>query len=301
MCAWHRVGVRERSPLLVFICEDQHSLVQNKSKIACTRFFSTSGCPYGDRCLFAHYLPEGAISFSTSKGTKSGAEKQLESATTENPVAKTGTITGEHKSQPCNQFGSLKGCQYGDHCHFAHGEHELHRSGNDKNCDLCVGKSSIITPLNENVNCNFDKPRKMVYGHKIHEQARPATSLHKSPAASFGTSSRTLIDIDANLVGPIIGKKGAHAKHICRLTGVKLCIRNHESDFNLRILEIEGSFEQVKQAGKLVKQVLFRALPKNPKHNCHKAKVCDNFPLGKCAFGNKCHFIHAAKESTVES
>ncbi|KAI5078875.1 hypothetical protein GOP47_0006546 [Adiantum capillus-veneris] len=287
--------------------EDDHRVPFDMSKAtACTKYFSTAGCPYGDSCLFSHYVPASVASLATSRFAKSGVvEKQLGGPNAESTVPKTRTLIGEHKSQLCNQFGTLKGCQYGDRCHFAHGEHELHRLENDKDCDLCVAKSLGLKPSNDNAPCNFGNSRKLTFGIKSQEEAGLGAPFSKTSAVAFGSSSKTLVDIDANLVGPIIGRKGKHAKQICRLTGAKLCIRKHETDPNLRVLEMEGSFEQVKRAGKLVKEVLIYTLPKKPCIVPHhrKSKVCDNFPLGKCAFGSKCHFVHAmaGKTSAAES
>ncbi|MCO5605553.1 hypothetical protein L7F22_059736 [Adiantum nelumboides] len=285
------------SCLFLHSTEDDHRVSFNTSKATvCTKFFSTSGCPYGDSCLFSHSVPESVASLATSRFAKSGVvEKQLGGSNAESAVPKTRTIIGEHKSQLCNQFGTMKGCHYGDRCHFAHGEHELHRLENDKDCDLCIAKSLGLKPTNDNALCNFGNSRRLTFGIKSQEDTGSGVPFSKTSATAFGSSSKTLIDIDANLVGPILGRKGKHAKHICRHTGAKLCIRKHETDPNLRVLEMEGSFEQVKQAGKLVKDVLIYTLPKKLCIVPHrrKSKVCDNFPLGRCAFGSKCHFVHA--------
>jgi hypothetical protein len=38
-----------------------------------------------------------------------------------------------------------------------------------------------------------------------------------------------------------------NSNQICRHTGAKLSIREHESDPNLRNIELEGTFEQIKE------------------------------------------------------
>ncbi|XP_020594144.1 zinc finger CCCH domain-containing protein 14-like, partial [Phalaenopsis equestris] len=76
------------------------------------------------------------------------------------------------------------------------------------------------------------------------------------PAASFGASATAKISVDASLAGAIIGKGGVNTKQVCRLTGAKLSIRDHESDTNLRNIELEGTFDQIKQATAMVRELI---------------------------------------------
>jgi polyribonucleotide nucleotidyltransferase len=121
-------------------------------------------------------------------------------------------------------------------------------------------------------------------------------------AASFGASSTAKISIEASLAGAIIGKGGINAKQICRLTGAKISIREHESDPTLRNVEMEGSFEQIKQASQMVREVLMHRdnVPSRPasgfgSHN-FKTKLCENYSKGTCTFGDRCHFAHGNAE-----
>ncbi|MBO8631172.1 hypothetical protein INO08_15815, partial [Staphylococcus aureus] len=59
-----------------------------------------------------------------------------------------------------------------------------------------------------------------------------------------------------SLAGAIIGKAGVNSKQICRVTGAKLCIREHETDPNLRNIELEGTFDQIKQASAMVRELI---------------------------------------------
>lgn len=40
------------------------------------------------------------------------------------------------------------------------------------------------------------------------------------------------------------------------MTGAKLAIREHETDANLRIIELEGTFNQIKQASAMVRELI---------------------------------------------
>ncbi|KAI5065231.1 hypothetical protein GOP47_0019926 [Adiantum capillus-veneris] len=75
--------------------------VGSKSK-ACLKYFSTSGCPYGEGCHFSHYVPGG--------------------------VAALGSLSG-FKTRLCKRFESPEGCPFGPNCHFAHGAQELRLNG----------------------------------------------------------------------------------------------------------------------------------------------------------------------------
>eukprot|EP00249_Psilotum_nudum_P018810 c26970_g2_i4 orf=686-1090(+) len=123
-------------------------------------------------------------------------------------------------------------------------------------------------------------------------------------AASFGASSTAKISIDASLAGAIIGKGGIHQKQIRRVTGAKLAIRDHESDPNLKNIEMEGSFDQIKQASAMVRELLMHqniqpaaSKPAGLGPHNFKTKLCENYTKGTpCSFGDRCHFAHGASE-----
>jgi len=137
------------------------------------------------------------------------------------------------------------------------------------------------------------------------------------PAGNFGASATAKISVDASLAGGIIGKGGVNTKQISRITGVKLSIRDHESNPNLKNIELEGNFDQIKQASDLVRDLIATisaSMPaKNPsaaaapagggrgggpggKSSNYKTKLCENFLKGACTFGDRCHFAHGETE-----
>ncbi|KAI3822906.1 hypothetical protein L1987_10507 [Smallanthus sonchifolius] len=122
-------------------------------------------------------------------------------------------------------------------------------------------------------------------------------------ADGFGASATAKISVLGSLAGPIIGKNGV----ICRLTGAKLSIRDHESDSNLKNIELEGTFDQIKQASQMVRELIVnissstvpfpaqKSFGSGPAAN-FKTKLCENFAKGSCTFGERCDFAHGAEE-----
>ncbi|KAG8058359.1 hypothetical protein GUJ93_ZPchr0002g25414 [Zizania palustris] len=130
--------------------------------------------------------------------------------------------------------------------------------------------------------------------------------------ASFGASATAKISVDASLAGGIIGRGGVNTKQIYRVTGAKMAIRDHESDANLKNIELEGTFDQIKNASAMVRELIVsiggNAPPpaaKKPTAGSHrgggpgsnfKTKLCENFTKGSCTFGDRCHFAHGENE-----
>ncbi|XP_078438145.1 zinc finger CCCH domain-containing protein 14-like [Wolffia australiana] len=245
----------------------------SKSK-PCTKFFSTSGCPFGEGCHFLHYVPGGisAVAQMTHLPNHSPLGHPMAPAMPPQPPPPA------VKTRLCNNFSSPEGCRFGDKCHFAHGEREL--------------GMPILPTRGGAAGGRFEPPP-------------PA-------AASFGAEATAKISVDASLSGAIIGKGGVNTKQICRLTGAKLSIREHESDPGLRNIEMEGSFEQIKQASAMVRELIVNlsgggrpALAMGgklgggaayPQGGNFKTKICENFVKGTCTFGPRCHFAHGPAE-----
>ncbi|XP_021283336.1 zinc finger CCCH domain-containing protein 14-like [Herrania umbratica] len=256
--------------------------VGSKSK-PCTKFFSTAGCPFGESCHFLHYVPGGYNAVAQIMNLAPAVPPASRNMAAPPPIPNGSSAV---KTRLCNKFSSAEGCKFGDKCHFAHGDWEL-------------GKP--IAP-------SHDDPRGMatIAGRMGSRMEPPPPS---GPAASFGASATAKISVDASLAGAIIGKGGVHSKQICRRTGAKLSIREHESDPTLRNIELEGSFEQIKQASAMVRELISslgpvpgpaktHGVPGGPGHpgSNYKTKLCDNFAKGSCTFGERCHFAHGIAE-----
>jgi hypothetical protein len=295
----------------------------NRTK-PCTKFFSTSGCPYGEGCHFLHFVPGGIQGIGMGALAPLSNVGSMGSTGTRKVVGglgpdDQGANLGGFKTRLCNRFDTAEGCRFGEKCHFAHGEMELRKSN-----------SSTLPPLDRDVYSSVDHNRDRgsggyrggMYGSdggrfgagrerdgggRFSSSAgmgsyREPTPPGMAAAASFGASSTAKISIEASLAGAIIGKGGINAKQICRLTGAKISIREHESDPTLRNVEMEGSFEQIKQASQMVREVLMHRdnVPSRPasgfgSHN-FKTKLCENYSKGTCTFGDRCHFAHGSAE-----
>lgn len=259
--------------------------IGSKSK-PCTKFFSTSGCPFGEGCHFLHYVPGGfkAVSQMLNLGGTPAHPPPPPRNSGAPPSFPDGSSPPAVKSRLCNKYNSAEGCKFGDKCHFAHGEWEL-------------GRPTVPS---------YEDPRAMggpMHGRMGGRLEPPPQSL--GAAASFGASATAKISIDAKLAGAIIGKNGVNSKQICRLTGAKLSIRDHEVDPNLRNIELEGTFDQIKQASAMVRELIVNvgsgsghSMKSNSssQSNNFKTKLCENFAKGSCTFGDRCHFAHGSEE-----
>ncbi|KAL6981614.1 hypothetical protein U1Q18_023241 [Sarracenia purpurea var. burkii] len=250
------------------------------------KFFSTSGCSFGEGCHFLHYVPGGysAVAQMTSLGGNHsihpGRNAMAPPPFTDGPASIV-------KTKLCNKFNTAEGCKFGDKCHFAHGEVEL-------------GRPSMPA---------YENPRGMgSMMSRLSGWSEPPSQPGLAAAANFGASATAKISIDASLAGAIIGKGGVKSKQICHVTGVKLSIKEHDSDPNQRNIELEGTFDQIKQASAMVRELIMNvgvgigaahppAKPTlaSPASN-YKTKVCEHFTKGSCTFGERCHFAHGAGE-----
>ncbi|KAI3471539.1 hypothetical protein Pfo_028189 [Paulownia fortunei] len=166
-----------------------------------------------------------------------------------------GSAPAAVKTKLCNKYGTAEGCKFNDKCHFAHGEREL-------------GK-----PI-------------------LQSQEDPPTSTRT--CGQFGASATAKISVDASLAGAIIGKGGVNSKQICRQTGAKLSIREHETEANLKTLSLR-LIVSIGSASVPGKALGGPGGPAAPGSN-FKTKLCENFSKGSCTFGDRCHFAHGAAE-----
>ncbi|EEF28927.1 zinc finger CCCH domain-containing protein 14 [Ricinus communis] len=258
--------------------------VGSKSK-PCTKFFSTAGCPFGESCHFLHYVPGGYNAVAQMMNLGPAVTSIPRNMPAPSPAIPNGSAPSAVKSRLCNKYNTAEGCKFGDKCNFAHGEWEL-------------GKP--VVPSHDDPRAFGTIPGRM--GGRM-EPPPPGS------AASFGASATAKISVEASLAGAIIGKGGVNSKQICRQTGAKLSIREHETDPNVRNIEFEGSFEQIKQASAMVSELIASISSANasakatgligghghPGSN-FKTKLCENFSKGSCTFGQRCHFAHGAAE-----
>ncbi|OAY28906.1 zinc finger CCCH domain-containing protein 14 [Manihot esculenta] len=260
--------------------------IGSKSK-PCTKFFSTSGCPFGEGCHFLHYVPGGfkAVSQMLNLGGNPSLPPASRNAGVP-PSFPDGSSPPALKTRLCNKYNTAEGCKFGDKCHFAHGEWELGKP---------TGPS-------------YEDPRSIgpISGRMGRQMEPPHQGF--GAASSFGASATAKISINASLAGAIIGKNGVNSKQICRLTGAKLSIRDHETDPNLRNIELEGTFDQIDQASAMVRELIGNvsqgsgppiknaAIHSSGPANNFKTKLCENFAKGSCTFGDRCHFAHGTEE-----
>eukprot|EP00252_Welwitschia_mirabilis_P007982 TRINITY_DN1968_c0_g1_i1.p1 TRINITY_DN1968_c0_g1~~TRINITY_DN1968_c0_g1_i1.p1 ORF type:complete len:327 (+),score=70.97 TRINITY_DN1968_c0_g1_i1:232-1212(+) len=260
------------------------------SKKACTKYFSTSGCPYGGSCHFLHYVPGGVNAVSQVQSINTGLNSTKSSSgflSTEQNVP-----VSNYKTRLCTNYGTPEGCRFGDKCHFAHGERELAK-----------GSAFIKDAREERIPGNLGSRVSGILDAKLGRPGyREPTPPGMAAAAKFGESVTAKIPVDASLVGAIIGKGGSNSQHIRRVTGVKFAIKDEESDSGKNVIELVGSIDQIKEASAMVKQLIMHVSAVAPGKqggtvtNNYKTKLCENFAQGTCTFGDRCHFAHGASE-----
>jgi hypothetical protein len=195
---------------------------------------------------------------------------------------------GGFKTRLCKNFESSEGCRFGSKCHFAHGELELKKSEGfpSKSDQTHLRKTSFRTTTDDRtVLRGYGEPNP----HGL------------SAAAAFGAISTANVSINSSIAGFIIGKGGVNLKAISRATGAKLFIHDHESDPNLKNVEMQGSFDQIGQASSMVREMLANKnihpiKPGGAGTHTYKSKLCENFPKGVCTYGARCHFAHGQGE-----
>ncbi|KAJ6923770.1 hypothetical protein NC652_017170 [Populus alba x Populus x berolinensis] len=177
------------------------------------------------------------------------------------------------KLKPCTKFFSTAGCPFGESCHFLH-----HVPGGYNAVAQMMNLGPTVTPPSRSMGaplpvpngsassavegrlCNkYSSAEGCKFGDKCHFAHGYLSGRVEQPppgrATSFGVfATTTRISADASLAGFIIGKGGVHSIQICHQTGVKLSIKEHEPNPNLKNIELEGSFEQIAQASKTVEE-----------------------------------------------
>lgn len=255
---------------------------------------STAGCPFGASCHFLHNFPGGYQAVSKMTNLGGPPVPAPPGRMPMGPGGPDGPPSPAVKTRMCNKYNTAEGCKWGSKCHFAHGERELGKP-------LQMDNSMGAPPMGPGPNGHFMPP--------------PMPHLDMVPPSTFGASATAKISVDASLAGAIIGKGGTNTKHISRVTGAKLAIRDNEADPNHKNIELEGTFDQIKHASAMVTELIVRISGKAPgpqaKNNpggrgagSHpggpgsnfKTKLCENFNKGSCTFGDRCHFAHGESE-----
>ena len=201
-------------------------------------------------------------------------------------------------------YCSTSGCPFGDNCHF------LHYVPGGYNAVAQLINMALPMPQ---ASRNMQGPGGGG-GGRFSGRGGESGPGHVS---SFGASATAKISVDASLAGAIIGKGGVSSKQICRQTGAKLSIQDHERDPNLKNIELEGTFEQINEASVMVRELIGRlnsAASRRPPGggggigggvgsegkphpgSNFKTKMCERFAKGNCTFGDRCHFAHGEAE-----
>ncbi|RDX97428.1 Zinc finger CCCH domain-containing protein 39, partial [Mucuna pruriens] len=124
---------------------DDDQKIIHKMKL-CKKYYNGEECPYGDKCSFLHEDPakfrddsgrfreSTAISIGTIGSPKSfgDASNNVESNRAVNfglNVCRGNLKNSYWKTKLCIKFETTGLCPFGDDCHFAHGQAELHGSG----------------------------------------------------------------------------------------------------------------------------------------------------------------------------
>ncbi|CAA6670191.1 unnamed protein product [Spirodela intermedia] len=222
---------------------------KQKSK-PCTKFFSTSGCPFG-RVVTSSTMSLGA---STREPYEQPGQPHCKEPMAALPHSDGPLPPPAVKTRMCNKYGTTEGCKFGDKCHFAHGEREL---------------GMPILPTT--------RPGGQPVGGKLRGLRHRQDQRGRLPCRSNHRQGRV------------------NTKQICRITGAKLAIREHEADSTLRNIELEGTFDQIKQASAMVRELILNLTAGTPLPN-YKTKMCENFGKGSCTFGARCHFAHGAAD-----
>ena len=84
----------------------------------CKKFGTPEGCPYGEKCQFAHGEQELRI--------YSGQPQNMMGMYNPNMFNKSQNNLLNYKIVKCKNWEKDKTCKYGAHCTFAHGDTDLH-------------------------------------------------------------------------------------------------------------------------------------------------------------------------------
>nr|DAD29306.1 TPA_asm: hypothetical protein HUJ06_030774 [Nelumbo nucifera] len=148
---------------------------------------STSGCPFGESCHFLHYVPGGLSSLGLAPVLSlSAAASQRKSS---GPVGDPSVTVSGYKTKLCNKYNTSEGCRFGDKCHFAHGESDLHLPNNMSRGNVqrapAEGPRGLGPPGFNNSVSNFPNPTTYMNISNFNSQGYGEPNAPGVPTASY--------------------------------------------------------------------------------------------------------------------
>ena len=104
--------------------------------ILCKKYSTDQGCPYGDKCQFAHGAQE--LRLNNGQGVPQNT----------NNLNKSQNSLLNYKIVKCKNWEKDKTCKYGIHCTFAHGDEEIrHKTDNLYQFNLSMPSMPFMMPM----------------------------------------------------------------------------------------------------------------------------------------------------------
>ncbi|XP_051142207.1 zinc finger CCCH domain-containing protein 44-like [Andrographis paniculata] len=162
----------------------------------CAFHFSRTRCRFRGACYISHHLPGGLAAAAEILGYDPSIS----------------TPPRKFKTKLCHKYDTPDECQFGDSCHFAHGEHELWTPRLRSNYNTTNANANVTTEA----------------------------STSQDPA-----SITAKVPIDAFRARQVGGYILTFSDKIYHNHGIKLDIIDHETDPNQQYIQITGSVDTV--------------------------------------------------------
>ncbi|KAF7089283.1 hypothetical protein CFC21_092286 [Triticum aestivum] len=189
---------------------------------------------------------------------------------------------------------STAGCRFGEDCLFTHDFPGGYQAVANLGSLGGEAPSQGEKELSEHLPQDNSAPPHIEQGTAGRHAPPLAPNPGKAAPAGFGAPATARITVDASLAGAVIGRGGATIRQISRITGARLCIRDHECDAGLKNVELEGTPDQIRHASAMVWEHL--PVPGGGRYNGVKARLCAHFARGSCTYGDGCRFAHSESE-----